>query len=101
MTDTSTTSPGPSPDDREGGQSLTEAHTAHDIRPGDVILHVGEAMTVHEFWPHPDGSASLRARYTCNPRGIDWRCFVEADVQVPLLSRGVARVDGLVRSLLP
>lgn len=79
----------------------------HDIRPGDVIEHRGEVVTVQEAHTYPTpwllaGSVSLRYRYTSNPRGIDWSGFVSCDEETPrLLSRGVARVDLNIRSLLP
>lgn len=88
---------------QEGG-----AVTTPDIRPGDVLEIAREderapdLMTVHSVHRYPTGELSLRARYTRNPRGIDWSVFVEADGSgVRVVSRGVARVDPGVRTLLP
>lgn len=79
-----------------------------DFCPGDVILYPWgvnrepEIVTLHGVFAYPNGSLSIRYRFTSNPRGIDWSGFVEAgDQGVRLLSRGVASVDIHARSFLP
>lgn len=74
---------------------------AHDIQPGDVILHLGDTMTVHYIHRYPQGSASLRARFTSNPAGVDWSLFIGEEEEVPLVARGVAALDPRIRTLLP
>jgi hypothetical protein len=79
-----------------------------DIQPGDVIdIPTGISRTIERFVVHSihwydNGAASLRARYACNPRGIDWSLFMEPGAfSVRLIARGVARVDNTTRTLLP
>lgn len=84
------------------------AMTTADIRVGDAIdipLGVKEEVArvvVHDMHAYDTGDLSIRFRYLSNPRGIDWRGFVPADKSgIRLASRGVARVDQDIRSLLP
>lgn len=81
---------------------------ACDLHPGDVVEwpwgvnRQTEVVTIHHVHLYDTGAASVRYRFTSNPRGIDWSGFVEADdPDMRLLSRGVARVDSSTRSLLP
>ena len=81
--------------------------TSVTVRPGDVIdvatgIHrIVERMVVHSVHYYPGGSASVRARYLSNPRGVDWRIFIDVNEPPMLVSRGVAAVDPSARSLLP
>lgn len=83
-----------------------------DIQPGDVILHpavnawpsalvVVHSLTVYPMPLRGAGSVSYRYRHLSNPRGIDWSGFLDWDVEVTLVSRGVCRVDDTIRTLLP
>jgi hypothetical protein len=72
-----------------------------------VIRHrVGDVVVVHSIHVYPApwllaGCATYRYRYLSNPRGVDWSGFLALAEDIPLLSRGVARVDPTVRTLLP
>jgi hypothetical protein len=78
------------------------------VRPGDIIAYpVGmrreiERVTVQETRLLVSGVLAIRYRYTSNPQGIDWQGTIKpGDPDVRVLSRGVARVDSDVRSLVP
>lgn len=79
-----------------------------DVQPGDVIGYPFgmrreiDAVTVHAVRHFPGKGASIRYRYTSNPRGIDWSGWLSlTSPDWMLLSRGVAAVDPELRSLLP
>lgn len=80
---------------------------AASIRPGDVITYPFgmrrelDTVVVLDVHTHDSGDLSIRYRFLSNPRGIAWKGFIARDEQdVRVISRGVARVDG-IRPLIP
>lgn len=87
---------------------MSAALATSDIRLGDVLdIPLGakqeiDRVVIHDIHAYDTGDLSIRFRYLSNPRGIDWSGFVGADKGgIRLVSRGVARVDEHIRSLLP
>ena len=77
------------------------------IRPGDIITYPFgmrreiDVVTVQATRLLASGNIAIRYRFTSNPSGIDWQGVVRpGDPDVRVLSRGVARVDAMTRSLL-
>ena len=79
----------------------------NEILPGDIITtptglyRTLETIVVHSIHTYATGDLSIRYRYACNPRGVDWSGFIAHDEQeTRLVARGIAHVDHNTRSML-
>lgn len=79
----------------------------NEILPGDIIstptgiTRTPETIVVHSVHTYETGDISIRYRYACNPRGVDWSGFIPHDEQeTKLVARGIAHVDLNTRSML-